>query len=253
MYWRQSEGHQVTINENKEAALRFLQAFEGLLRQELPKGVAMDTAIREIVLEAGTNVQKKHLRKPEAAFLNYFVLPALFQQIQEQAGLTETQAKDALLNEYHRTMPEISRQSPIHALRHPFEKTMGVKPETVYHKWLKPEKGDGLTQSCPDFALRKPFPHSIVFEGKYLRRNASKTNAAKELVGDLYQACFYRGLPRTAPRKPGLPAWDYDYACLIAFDASRDGTLRDAWKELSPKVQRSFWNGANVYVMILRD
>jgi hypothetical protein len=241
------------MGKEKDAAFAFLQVFEKQLRQRLPKGVAMDAVIREVVSEAKTNAQKKHLRLPETAFLNYFVLPSLFQQIQEQAGLSETQAKDALLNEYHRTMPEISRQSPIHALRHPFAKIMGATPEAVFQRWLKPEKGDGLTQSCPDFALRKPFPYSIVFEGKYFRRNASKAGAAKELVGDLYQAFFYRGLPKTEPKKPGLPGWDYDYACLLAFDASRDGTMKSAWNDLNPKIQRSFWESANVYVMILRD
>jgi hypothetical protein len=48
------------------------------------------------------------------------------------------------------------------------------------------------------------------------------------------------------------PERKYDYACLMANDASPEGTLSSAWTELHPQTRRSFWEGANVYVMILR-
>lgn len=237
--------------DNKQLALEFLQDFEKTLLEKMPKGAAMDVEIRAIVADAKSDPRKKHLRLPEAAFLNHFVLPALFAELTGSAGLSDDEAKDALLNEYHRSMPDISRRSPIHALRHPFKKMLGISAEAIYRQWMKPEKGDGLTQSCPDFALRTPFPHSIVFEGKYFR-SGSRAYASKDLVADLYQAFFYRGLPKTETKK-GRPGWDYDYACLLAFDASRDGTLRAAWDDLNLTVRRSFWEGANIYVMILRD
>jgi hypothetical protein len=43
------------------------------------------------------------------------------------------------------------------------------------------------------------------------------------------------------------------YACLLAFDASPDGTLQQSWESLPGKVKRGFWEGANVYAMILRS
>lgn len=240
------------MNEIKNvSALGFLEALEEALISRLPKGASMNPEIRGIVVDAKTDSRKKHLRLPEAAFLNHFVLPILFEQLQVQAGLTAEQSRDALLNEYHRSMPEISRYSPIRALRHPFKKALGASPESIYREWKAPKKGDGLTQSCPDFALHDPFPHSIVFEGKYYS-SGSSTYAARQLATDLYQAFFYRGLPQIPPTKKGHPRWNYDYACLLAFDASRDGTLRAAWDDLSAKVRRSFWEGANIYVMILR-
>jgi hypothetical protein len=72
------------------------------------------------------------------------------------------------------------------------------------------------------------------------------------LVSDIYQAFFYRGLPRVDATKRGHPEWDYDYACLLAYDASPDGTLVAAWEALDSSVRQSFWDGANIYVMILR-
>ena len=48
------------------------------------------------------------------------------------------------------------------------------------------------------------------------------------------------------------PAWDYDYSCLFAYDASEDGTLLNVWNSLDNEVKAGFWEGANLYVMILR-
>lgn len=239
------------MTEKKADALRFLQNFQAVLADgRLPSGPAMDPEIRKIVALAKRDDRQKHLRLPEAAFLNTFVVPTLFEQLQIQGGLTAEQTGDALLNEYHHTMPDTSHGSPIYPLRHPFRKILGASPESIYRAWRNPPKGDGLTQSAPDFALRAPFPHSIVFEGKYFPAG-SAANAAKQLTMDLYQAFFYRGLPRAEPKRKGRAAWDYDYACLLAFDASRDGTLLAAWNNLGPKVRKSFWDTANIYVMIL--
>jgi hypothetical protein len=75
--------------------------------------------------------------------------------------------------------------------------------------------------------------------------------AQRQLVTDIYQAFFYRGLPRLAATKKH-PEWNYDYACLMAYDASPTATLISAWTALDPQTRRSFWEGANVYVMVLR-
>jgi hypothetical protein len=72
-----------------------------------------------------------------------------------------------------------------------------------------------------------------------------------ELATNIYQAFFYRGLPYVPPKKSS-PAWDYEFACLLAYDASDAGSLRQAWNGLDTEVKNCFWDGANVYVMILR-
>ena len=210
----------------------------------------MESWIRRAVAVAKTDDKQKHLRLPEAAFLNGQALPALFDLLQTHVGLSREQAQQALLNEYHRTTPDMSRQSPIRWERHPFRKILGSSPSDIYRGWKNPEKGGALTQSCPDFALRDPFPHSILFEGKYFPRGSLEF-AQRQLVTDIYQAFFYRGLPRLAATKRH-PEWNYDYACLMAYDASSAGTLTSAWTDLHPTTRRSFCEGANLYVMILR-
>jgi hypothetical protein len=147
-------------------------------------------------------------------------------------------------------MPEVSCQSPIRWERHPFRKILDCSMSDIYRGWANPENGHALTQSCPDFSLRDPFPHSILFEGKYFPRGSLEF-AQRQLVALIYQAFFYRGLPRLAATEK-RPEWSYDYACLLAYDASPAATLSSTWKGLDAQTQRSFWDGANVYVMILR-
>jgi hypothetical protein len=239
------------MNYVKEQAEEFLQLLGKSILRDAPRGTAMAPEIRRIVAAAKENEREKHLRLPEAAFLNTYAVPALFRSLQDNAGLTREQAREALRNEYHRTMQEYSVHSPIRAIRHPFKKTLGAQPETIYREWRNADKSFGLTQSAPDFALGKPFPHSILFEGKYFA-SGTQDYAARQLVADLYQAFFYRGLsPLEATKRH--PEWDYDYVCLLAFDASPKGTLVAAWNALDAKVKRSFWDGANIYVMILRN
>lgn len=234
----------------KEQALEFLKELEKTLNTKLPGPTAMESWIRSTVAAAKTDDKQKHLRLPEAAFLNGQALPVVFDVLETQGGLSREQAQRALLNEYHGTMPDISRQSPIRWERHPFRKILGASPSDIYWGWTNPENGRALTQSCPDFSLRDPFPHSILFEGKYFARGSLEF-AQRELVTNIYQAFFYRGLPRLAATKRHSE-WNYDYACLMAYDASRAGTLTSAWTALHPQTRRSFWEGANVYVMILQ-
>jgi hypothetical protein len=234
----------------KDQALEFLKELEKTLNRSLLGPTEMKSWIRDTIAVAKTNDKQKHLRLPEAAFLNGQVLPVLFELLKTYGGLSTESAQQALLNEYHRTMPDISRRSPIRWERHPFRKMLGASPGDIYQGWTNPEKGRALTQSCPDFSLRDPFPHAILFEGKYFA-SGSLEFAQRQLVTDIYQAFFYRGLPRLATTKKH-PEWNYDYACLIAYDASPMATLTSAWTALHLRTRRSFWEGANVYVMILR-
>ena len=234
----------------KDQAREFLEELEKTLNRQLPGPADMESWIRSTVKAAKTDDKQKHLRLPEAAFLNGRALPVLFELLKSHAGLSGEQAQQALLSEYYRTTPDISRQSPIRWERHPFRKVLGTSASDIYQGWTHPEQGRALTQSCPDFSLRDPFPHSILFEGKYFS-SGSLEYAQRELVKDIYQAFFYRGLPRL-PATKKRPEWNYDYACLMAYDASPKGTLAAAWKALPWRTRQSFWVGANMHVMVLQ-
>ena len=233
----------------RDDAFDFLRELENTLSKTLPKPGDMEPWIRRTVAAAKRNDREKHLRLAEAAFLNGQALPVLFELIQTRCGCSVEEARTALLNEYYRTTPSLSRNTPFRWVQHPFSKALGGNAAEIYRGWVDPDKGGALTTCSPDFALSAPFPHSILFEGKYFAKGEPET-AARTLVADIYQAFFYRGLPPLAATSRH-PKWNFDYACLMAYDASPKGTLASAWKAIHRRTRQSLWEGANIYVMIL--
>lgn len=238
------------MHEEKSQALAFLEGFQKRLNKVLPPARDLDAEIRRVNERARQNYPERHLKGPESAFLNLYAVPELFKEITSTSGLSDQAARKALLNEYYPSMLSISEASPARTVRHPFTKVLGRSPLDIYRQWTEPGVGSPLVQSCPDFALRDPFPHKIIFEGKYFGKG-SLEYAQRVLVTDIYQAIFYRGLPTVPETKRGRAAWDYDYACLLAFDASKGGALTTAWKALPKAIRKGFWDGANIFVMIL--
>ena len=240
------------MNHGREGAHDFLGGLAKAIDAATAnfRGPAMERHIRTLMREADVNGTEKFITGPESAFLNTFAIPVLFDEIRAYAGLSSEQARTALLNEYAHSMPNFSTHSPLRTAKTPFSKRMGISAEAIYRAWWSEKKDHGLERAGPDFALRPPFPHRIVFEGKYIARGSSDF-AKKELVRDIYQAFFYRGLPQVAETKRGRAEWNYDYACLLAFDASPKRVFRKAWLNLDAGVRSSLWDGANVYVMIL--
>lgn len=237
----------------KQQAYDFLRDLEQRLNAELPTPANMRRCIPRIVSEAKSDDKRKHMRQPEDAFLYHYAFPIIFQHMQTVEAIGPEQARQSLLSEYYRNMPEYCLDTPARTEGHPFRKII-AKPHDIIAQW-KGAHGAPLKQSCPDFAFREPFAFKIVFEGKFFPEGG-RARAESELVTNIYQAFFYRGLPRVSPKKRSAatfsPPWDYDFACLFAYDASKVGTLRAVWDDLNGKVQCGFWEGANVYVMILR-
>lgn len=233
----------------KRDAYKFLKGLESELTRKLHEPEVMRTRVRQKVEESKSDDKAPHMRKPEDAFLNYFAIPVLFEHLKTIPGIDQAAARESLLSEFYRNMKGMCSGTPARKQRHPFNKIIGLKPATIMARW-KGAKGNPLPQSCPDFALRSPFPFKIVFEGKYFEKGGT-TKAESDLVTNIYQAFFYRALPKI-DEDPKTPAWDYDYSCLLAYDASPEGTLYEAWNKLDKKVRAGFWEGANLYVMIIR-
>jgi|AntDeeMinimDraft_5_1070356.scaffolds.fasta_scaffold00649_7 hypothetical protein len=232
----------------KSDALNFLQTLHANLEQTLPAGPATENKVAELLELGATDASYRHLCSPEHAFTRGIALPRVHDELTGTLGLSAENAREALLAEGWTNLGSISSDTPARTVRHPFDKAMVSDAWSVYQKWMGNTSRVPLTQSCPDFALRPPAPHKIVFEAKYFSGGSSK-QAAKELVADVYQAFFYRALPPTDSQR--ARSWDYDYACLFAFDASPDRAFLNAWEALHEDVQAGFWDGANVYVMVL--
>jgi hypothetical protein len=89
-----------------------------------------------------------------------------------------------------------------------------------------------------------------VFECKFFREGDAGAGE-RALVEGVHDAFFYLGLAKL-PERGSHAAWDYDFACFLAGDASDRGGLHRAWQKVSPTVKSCIWDSANIYVMILR-
>jgi len=231
-------------NQPKAQARRFLEGLSVALSAELPPLDELRRNVRKIAVASK--------RGPESVFLNEFVIPKISRIMQTVEGIDKAGARRALLSEgfHNPNLSQYCSGTPSRSLRHPFTKIIDSNAPAIVRKW-RGAQGSPLTQACPDLAFREPFPFKIVFEGKYFEKG-SADKAARELASNVYQAFFYRALPFAPPSRSGAP-WDYDYACLLACDASLDGALLAAWNAIAKRVRDGFWEGANLYVMILRS
>jgi hypothetical protein len=162
--------------------------------------------------------------------------------------LSADDARHALLSESYRSRPQWASRSPVRPVSHPFTKVASASTRQIMESWRTNEL---VRRSCPDLALRPPSPHRIVFEAKYHRSETLRA-AERALVTSIYQAFFYLALPRLSATAMHVE-WNYEYACVLACDASDRGTLAEAWAKLPSSVKSACWEGANLYVMILRN
>ena len=237
--------------DEKARAKIFLDDLKIVMNDRVPSWQEVRARIPVIVGEAKERQDWKHKRTPEDAFLHHYALPILSQYISKDLSFGKEAARECLLSEFFRNMTDLVSGSPARAMRYgnPFGKVFSSAPD-VMKRWRGEMRQAKLQQPCPDFALRSPFPHKIVFEGKYFSKGSIKAGGT-HLVNTSYQAFFY-GAQHPAGKNSSGVSWNYDYSCLFACDASEESGLIDAWNSLGDDVQNGFWEGANIYIMILR-
>jgi len=228
-------------------AYRFFRALEQYLNEALPGPGEVATRISEIVRTSKASRTDLHKSFSEGALLNHYLLPAIHHFVSQLDGMDPDRARESLLSESYRAMPAYASGTPARVSRHPFEKVIGASAQSVVRRW---KSVNPTVKSCPDLALRTPCPYRTVFEGKYFSRGGL-TAAETALATNIYQAFFYRGLGKI-PETPHRPAWNYEYACVLAYDATPDGSMLQAWDGLRRKIGKGCWEGAGIYVMMLR-
>jgi hypothetical protein len=217
----------------------------------MPSPAITRAEIKAAVDRAKASDRERHSSFAEGALLNRFIIGHLHSFLSAELGFSNADAKRAILSESCRSHPDLVSGSPVRPGPHPFRKVIGASPRQIMEIWRGKTNLQPLARnSCPDLALRTPCPHRAVFEAKYLSSRGA-ISAEAELVKNIYQAFFYLGLPHL-PETKTHAAWDYEYACVLAYDATADGVMVQAWESLPLAVKSACWTGANVYVMILR-
>lgn len=222
-------------NTDREAARKFLEGLE----QHLGRNVDPSRVRESVRGNKGSHYEED--------FVNAFMLPTISDYLRQ--SLSPADAVTAFLTESVDARRQgLASGTCAGAHRHLFTKVLGVSAKTLVEMWWGVGKKKPLAQSCPDWAFRAPC-HTVVFECKLFRKGGM--DAAKtELVKSIYQCFYYRGQPKV-PASGTHAAWDYDYACLVAYDASESGSLIKAWKCVNAKVEKECWNASNIFVMVL--
>jgi hypothetical protein len=203
----------------KDRAFDFLESLEEKLTNELRAPAEMRQYIHGMVAKAKNDATLKHMRQAENAFLYAYAVPIVLRHMRSVPGIGDREVRQSFLSEFFRNFPDQCSNTPARTQLHPFSKVVGINAD-IFAQW-RGQRGASLRQACPDFAFQQPFPFKIVFEGKYFQEGGIGA-ARNELVSNIYQTFFYRALPYVAPKKSS-PAWDYDFACLLACDASEKG------------------------------
>jgi len=220
---------------DREGARTFLKGLEQHL------GKISHTAVCEFVRECKGSGY-------EFNFVDAFMLPSISEYLRQTLS-KEDAVKAFLAESVDAKKKGLTSGTPASANRHLFTKMLGVSAKTLVGMWWGPGKENPLAQSCPDWAFRKPCQRTVVFECKLFRKGGM--DAAKtELVKSIYQCFYYRGQPKV-PASVTHTEWDYDYACLVAYDASESGSLVKAWKCVDARVEKECWNASNIFVMVL--
>jgi len=239
---------------SKPDAYRFLSRLEAHLNATTPPAEVVRAKLADTVARAKAAARRtadRHSSFAEGAFLNTYVLGSIHTFLTSELRFSSDDARRALLSESYRAHSKFASASPVRPGAHPLRKVIGASAREVIEIWRGRSGVNPLARnSCPDLALRAPSPYRTVFEAKY-HTNPSATSAEAELAKNIYQAFFYLALPRL-PATTKHSAWDYEFACVLAYDATPDGSLLQAWKSLRDSVKAACWSGANVYVMILR-
>jgi hypothetical protein len=215
--------------------------------------------LKEISLQAVTQwIQEKKDSAPkgkdvqyEGLFIEKFVLPAIPEYLRKELqNPTDERIREAFLAESKDARKhQLTSASPASANKYLFTKVLGADSKGLMMSWWGDSKQTPISQSCPDWAFRAPCPHTVIFEGKLFRKGGIGA-ARSELVSGIYQCFYYRAHP-SAPATKTHPAWQYNYACLFAYDASEKQSLVEAWKTLNNKVKQACWATANIFVMVL--
>ena len=176
----------------------------------------------------------------ENIWLYFCCLQDIFDTVVDLFRLSPEDARKAIGGEYHSKFPNFMGHNPFRQIGHCLPKS-GKSTSCIYNKW-QGHKRLPIFQSYPDLAIKDPAPVRIVFDAKYFTGG----DAELALVEGMRELAYYRGLP-----KSGEGGSLYDFGCLLAYDASKDGALFKKWHSIEDK--DFFWRSSNIKPIILRE
>jgi hypothetical protein len=251
--------------ENKREAYDFFASLQKRLNSQLPApDILQAEVLKRWKKPKDEKSEQERVANKENIFSYNFALPEIWNHVLSIDGIDAGSAKKSLRGEYYKKYLSFlsgnTRRSEGHPFgkQYPFENNLEEKLTEIMDRWKKPKGSYAINESYPDLCLTDPFPFKILFEAKYFEgkdlasteeeRLAALVAAEGELVKGVYETAFYRGIPPSFSEDKS--EWDYDFGCLLAYDTSDGAYMQQAWDSVASKSM--FWDGANIFVMIVR-
>lgn len=201
---------------------------------------------RSVLNELGRRIRSRGSlagSRHEEVFTRDFLCPAIakyfYEEIRAALDLDDHEIHSGLGAEGFQNCPGFGF-TPARKLPHVFTKGDIIK-STPPLGWIETNCPLPRYQACPDFAITKPLPISVVGEVKYFRAG-SKKQVVKELYDGARQVAFYLGVFRR----------DYDNGLLVVADASPSHAFVRGISDLHPHLVPRFGPDTGIYLLPLR-
>ena len=178
-------------------------------------------------------------KSKEEIFTREFLCPSLYDYFSSQLVFSDDDIKKGLGTEGYQNCLGFGF-TPSHGRQHIFRKQdmSGTKSPP---EWLKKNESKLPDyQPCPDFAIRKPLPVSVVGDVKYFE-NSSTQEAITMLYSSAREAVFYLGAFHG----------DYDSALIVVADGSKTEVFSKGMQSLKTDLLQRFGFITHIHLSIL--
>jgi len=185
---------------------------------------------------------------PEEVFTREFLCPVLsrffYEHVRGTLGFEDSQIACGLGIEGFRGRSAKTLEAlgfgfaPARQGKHFYTKDEFVK-STVPKDWGSAQRA-APKQACPDFAIQRPLPFSMIGEVKYFRGRTCE-RAIKELYDASRQAVFYLG----------AFGGQYQNACIVIADASEEHFFEQSLQHINFGIRERFGKETGVYLCVI--
>lgn len=179
--------------------------------------------------------------RPEEVFTREFFCPVVakffYEWVRSDLRLSDDQIRSGLGTEGYANCPGFGF-TPARSKKHVFTKSDLIKTSHPV-SWLKrsPARLPDF-QACPDFAITRPLPFTIVGEVKYFK-SGTPDSAIRELYNATRQAVFYLGAFHGA----------YESAMIVVGDGSRDHAFFRGLELIKPELLARFGADTSIHLV----
>ncbi len=193
--------------------------------------------LEKIISERSSKAGKRREEVFTREFLCLYIRKYFYEHVRSELNLSDEEISKGLGTEGYENCKGFGF-SPARKRKHLFTKSDIIKSSPPDAWFAKNESRLSPFRPCPDFAISKPLPFSVVGEVKYFKSGSPK-KAVKELYDASRQAVFYLGAFHG----------HYDSAMIVVADASPKHSFLKGLQLVEPGLLERFGAETNIYLL----